>query len=234
MAITPSPQSKKQSPRQLFVQLALNFVLPILVLTRFSTPSTLGPTNALLLALAFPVIYELYNIYRTKKLSWLSVIAIGGIAVTGGLGLLHVSPGWLAARRSIPYVFMSLVILISQRINRPLAEIALKRVFDMNIVQVCAKKKGTAKKLTKSLTNISYYTSFLFGLIGLTSYLLSRLVVVSPAGAPAFNQEYARLRLLSLPFITLPLLLGFIAIIWYLLHKIEKLTGLDSDDYTRS
>ena len=69
--------------------------------------------------LTFPVVYELYNVYINKIISLVSVIAIGGIALTGGLSLLNVSPGWLAVRRCVPYVVVALATITSYIFKNP-------------------------------------------------------------------------------------------------------------------
>lgn len=223
--------ARKQSASEVVAQLLINFVLPLVILTRFSSQTSLGPTRALLIALAFPVIYEFYNIYKNKKVSAISLIAIGGIIATGGLSLLNLGVGWLAVRRAIPYLFVALVLLGSELIKKPLVLLAVKQIFDMDIVRAAAIKRQTTEVLEKVMRSTAYLSILLFSLISVVSYFVTRLVVTSQINTDAFNQQFARLRLLSFPAITLPLLIGFIGIIWYLIHNLEKLTGLDSEEF---
>ena len=212
------------------LQFIVNFAIPIFILTRFSSESRLGPIKSMLLALAFPVAFEIYNVYKRKKLSMLSVVAIGGIVVTGAISLLGLSEGWLAIRRSVPYFAVASAILVSIIIKRPLLNLLLPQMVDMDKVKAAARKNHTLPKLNQHINRTGYIVSAIFFIISVASYALTRIVITTNAGTSKFNEEYARLRLLSIPLTTLPLLIGFVTTIMYLLAKTEKLTGLQTED----
>lgn len=212
------------------LQFIVSFVIPIIILTRFSAESSLGPTKGLLLALAFPVAFELYNVQKRKKLSMFSLLAIGGIIVTGAISLLGLSEGWLAIRRAVPYFAMGVAILVSIWIKHPILNAVLPKMFDMDEVTSRAQKKHTLPELSRSINRTGYLLSGLFIIIAIASYVLTRMVIMSETGTSSFNAEYARLRILSLPIITLPLLVGFTCALLYLTKAIEKLTSLDIDN----
>ena len=217
----------KPSP---LLQFIVNFAIPIFILTRFSSESQLGPIKSMLLALAFPVAFEIYNIHKRKKLSMLSIVAICGIVVTGAISLLGLSEGWLAIRRSVPYLAVALAVIVSILIKRPLLNLLLKHVIDMERVDAAARKNQTLHTLNQHINRTGYIVSTLFFITSIASYALTRIVITNNAGTSKFNEEYARLRLLSIPLITLPLLIGFVATIMYLLAKAENLTGLQTEE----
>lgn len=222
--------SQKKTPEQSAVlQFIVSFIIPIIILTRFSGESSLGPTKGLLLALAFPIAFEIYNVKKRKKLSMFSLLAIGGIIVTGAISLLGLSEGWLAVRRAVPYLAMSVAILVPVRIKHSILNALLPQMLDMNKIISGAQKRHTLTELEQSINRTSYILSSIFFIIAVASYVLTKMVIVSQTGTTGFNEEYARLRVLSLPIITLPLLVGFTGAILYLTHAIEKLTGLDTD-----
>lgn len=212
-----------------FIQFVVNFLIPIVILTRFSGNSQLGPTKSLLLALAFPIGFEIYNVRKRKKVSLISLLAIGGILVTGAISLLGLDEGWLAVRRSVPYLAVSMVILISIGIKRPLLSVLLAQVFDMEKINARAQKRQTYTKLQKQVSIAGFLMSGVLFVIAGASYILTRVVIVSETGTTGFNQEYAQLRILSLVVISLPLIVGLTGVILYLMKRIEKLTGLDID-----
>ena len=183
----------------------------------------------MLVALAFPVAYELYNVYKRKKISALSVIAIGGIFVTGIISLLGLSEGWLAVRRSVPYLAIAVALLISMRLKKSLLHLLLPQILDMDKIKSAAKERRNAKELNAHINKAGYILALLFIIEGVASYILTRTVITAETGTSLFNTEYARLRILALPFTTLPLLLGLAGAIMYLLSKIEKLTGIEPD-----
>ena len=57
-----STERKKSRRENPLVSLAVNIVIPVIILVRFSGEDELGPVNGLLLALAFPVGYGLYDL----------------------------------------------------------------------------------------------------------------------------------------------------------------------------
>jgi hypothetical protein len=228
--MTTMPKQQRSHQPSTLLQFVVNFAIPIIILTRFSSESSLGPIKAMLLALAFPVAFEIHNVYKRKKLSLLSVIAIGGILVTGAISLLGLSEGWLAVRRSVPYFAVAVALAISIKINRSLLNALLPQMIDMDKVRTSANKKRAVPQLNQQIARSGYILSFVFVIVGVISYILTRIVITSETGTSSFNSEYARLRILSLPFITLPLLVGLAGTIMYLFAKIEKLTGLKSED----
>lgn len=220
---------RKQTSTGLILQLLLTFVLPIIVLMKLSSPSALGQVKSLLLALAFPIVYELTQAAKHKKISGLSLLSIGGILVTGLLSLLKLSATWLALRRAVPYVCIAAGILIAQSVGYPVVEKVVSQIFDMKKLK--AATKNPKEILDPLFKKSAYLASGLFGLMAISSYILTKIIVTSSLGNAEFNQQYAQLRLLSIPFITIPILIGSIGIIWYVVNKLEKATGRDVEEF---
>ncbi len=224
MSNRPAP---KKNSNLVWVQMLVLFVIPIVILTRFSGPEQLGKTGALLAALAFPVAFELYNLSKRRKPSLASLLAIGGIMVTGVIGLLELSESWLAARRAIPYLAVSGALLVSILIKRPLVNVLLPQVFDMDKILAVVRKKRLEAELEQGITRTGYLLCGFFVLLAIANYILTLVVMGGPA---EFNQDYARLRVVSLVAVSVPMLIGITAIVYYLIHMIERLTGLDFED----
>lgn len=229
MATTKKPAQTSNS----FIQLVVNFVLPSIVLLKFSGESSLGPIKAMLLALAFPVLLELYTLSQRRKPNVLSVIAIVGIIVTGAITMLGLSEGWLAVRRSVPYFAIALVILVSVLMKRSLIRLALPYLLDMERIQARAEERGTWPEIESRIRTATYWLIGLLVIIGISSYVLTLVVITAHTGTEAFNTEYVRLRVLSLPATTLPLFVGFVGLLMYLITSLEKLTGLSTEELVK-
>lgn len=223
----------KAAESSAILQFIVSFVIPVVILTRFSSESSLGPTKGMILALAFPVVFEIYNVRKRRKLSMFSLLAIGGILVTGAISLLGLSEEWLSIRRAVPYLAASIAILVSIRIKHPIVNALLPQVLDMDKITSHARKKHTLDELKQSIDRASYILSAVLFIIAVASYVLTRVVIVSETGTTGFNQEYAHLRVLSLPIITLPLIVGFAGVMLYLTNSIEKLIGLDIESVVK-
>lgn len=213
-----------------WLQLLVTFVIPIFILTRYSGEGALGPVYGLLLALAFPVGLELYGVYKRRRIGMLPLLAIGGILVTGAIGLLGLSEDWLALRRGMPYAAGALLLLGSMAIRQPLLDTLLPYVLDMEKVDGAVKTRAGRLRLQAVTVRASYMLVALLFALAAASYILTLIVIVSPTGTPGFNLEYARLRLISLPAITLPLVTGITGILYYLAESITKVTKLEFDD----
>lgn len=211
------------------MQLLVNVVLPTVVLLGLSNESRLGPARAMILALVFPVIFELYSLSKRRKPSVLSIVSIIGILITGAIILLRLSEDWLAIRRSAIYIIAALALLISMLMKRSLIALALPYVLDMDLVQKKARQNNTQQKLQKRINAVSYILIALLLAIGISSYILTLVVITAPTDTTTFNSEYVRLRVLSIPTATLPLFIGVVALLTYLATAIEKLTGLTTE-----
>lgn len=213
-------------------QLILTFVLPILVLMKLSGPETLGQVKSLMLALSFPIVYELARGVKHRKISGLSLLSIAGILVTGALSFLKVSATWLAIRRSVPYLCIAGGLLVAYKLGYPIAEKAVGQILDLNKINNAL--KNPQQILQPLFRKCTYFASGSFGLVALLNYILTKKIVTAPLSSTEFNQQYAQLRLLSIPFITLPLLIGLIGIVWYVITKLEKATDMEVEELMKA
>ena len=66
-----------------------------------------------------------------------------------------------------------------------------------------------------------------FFLSSTLNFILARMIVRSPAGSIAFNEELGRMTALSYPVIVVPSMAIMIVALWYLLRQIRGLTHLE-------
>jgi MFS family permease len=213
-------------------QLVINFAFPLLILTKLSGPNQLGATGALMAALAIPITYELVNIVKRRKIQMISLIAIGGILVTGIIGLLGLSENWLAVRRSAVYFAGAIGIGFCAAKGISVTEFLLKQAVDWQTIQKSSKQTGNSQALKRYLLRSDIALVLIAALMSAVSFVLTKAIIDAPTGSAEFNQQYAELRVISLAAITGPLIVGLVCIVTFLLIKIEKLTGLSSDQLT--
>lgn len=215
----------RRKPLPTYLQLIFGFVIPTIVLLYLSDESKLGPLYGMLVALAFPLALELYSLATRRKVSYVSIAAIVGIVLIGAISLLGLSEEWLAARRAAIYLVGSVVLAVVVRFRYDLIEKALGTMIDMPAIRKRVKQDAD-KQLRRTISIAALcYAALLFGL-GVWSYVLTLIMISAPTNSSEFNAQYAELRLLSLPFVSLPLLVGSTGILMYLLIRIEKLAGL--------
>lgn len=225
--------AKTRKPISLALQFVISFAVPTIVLFAFSDESRLGPLVAMGLALLPPILLELYSFATGRKASLLSLFAIVGILLIGAISLFGLSEEWLGVRRAGIYAIGAVAVLAVMKFRHGWVDKGLARVVDMQKVRRAASKKGTEADITKHISRVGYLLAAFLMAVAVWSYVLTIIVIQSPTGSSGFNAEYAELRLLGLPLISLPLLIGMVTLIIYLVSGFEKHTGIEAEELLR-
>ena len=214
------------------LEIAITILVPALVLMKLSGADSLGPVRALVLALAFPLGWGLWDGWRRRKLNWLAVLGVVSTLLTGGIGLLALDAQWLAVKEAAVPSLIGLAVMGSIWARRPLIHVLVfnANLFDVDRVNAALTAKGNGAAFDKCLRQGTSMLAGTFFFSAVANYLLARWVVVSPAGTEAFNQELGRLTLLSYPVIAIPSMLMMMGLLWWLARQAKSLTGLDMAD----
>jgi hypothetical protein len=225
-AIVSQAPSSKPNP---LLEIGITILLPAIILMQFSGAERLGPLNALLLALAFPLAWGVWDALKRRKLNWLGVVST---LLTGGIGLLKLDAGWLAVKEAAVPGLIGLVVLGSIWAKRPLIHLLVfnASLFDVERVTAALQARGNERAFSTCLRQGTAMLAATFFFSSVANYLLARWVVTSPAGTEAFNQELGRLTLLSYPVIAIPSTVMMMALLWWLARQAKALTGLDMGD----
>lgn len=218
------------APRQenMLLNILLNIVIPTLILVKGSKEAYLGPTVGLLVALAFPIAYGLYDYQRTRKANLFSIIGIVSVMLTGGISLLKMPPEYIAIKEaSIPGI-LGLICLGSVYTRFPLVRTFLynEKILNVKKVHDALTSFNTVNAFEKVLKNASYMLSASFFLSAVLNYGLAKYVVVSTPGTEAYNAELGKMMALSFPVITIPSTIVMLGALFYLFRNITHLTHL--------
>ena len=80
------PAKKKQSP---FIDLIVSILLPSVILMKLSGDDKLGPTGALILALAFPVGWGLYDLAKNGTKNYVAILGVVSLCCRSVVRLLR-------------------------------------------------------------------------------------------------------------------------------------------------
>ena len=249
-----STERKKSRRENPLVSLAVNIVIPVIILVRFSGEDQLGPVNGLLLALAFPVGYGLYDLIarggfdpvrlfralvRRKRpydfIHWrrfnlYSILGFVSVLLTGGIGLLKLPVEWLAIKEAaIPFIICAAVV-ISMRTPYPLVKTIMHKVINVERVYEALNRRQSIEAYERRVDAATYMIAFGLLVSTVLNYVLARVVVVSEPGTTAFNEELGRMTALSFPVITVPSITILAFALYYLASGITKETGLEFQD----
>ncbi len=228
-----TPAASKPNP---LLEIGITIVLPALVLMQLSSAERLGPVRALLLALAFPLAWGLWEGVKNRKLNWFAVLGVVSTLLTGGIGLLKLDAQWLAVKEAAVPGLIGLAVLGSLWTKKPLIRVLVfnPNLFDVDRVNAALAQRGNIVPFELRLRTGTLLLAGTFFFSSAANYLLARWVVTSPAGSEAFNQELGRLTLLSYPVIALPSMAMMIGLMFWLARGAKSLTGLDLGDMMRT
>jgi hypothetical protein len=119
-------------------------------------------------------------------------------------------------------------VLISGFWGKPLiAKILLNPLlFNLDLIyQTLSNKEKTAEFKAK-IQWANHLLSITFVFSATMNYLLAKWIVVSPAGTTQFNEQLGEMTILSYPVIAIPSMLMLLAIMFYVIRSLMKLTDL--------
>lgn len=205
----------------------VSIVIPSVILMKFSGDEHLGSVNALIIGLAFPLGWGLFELLRYGKKNFIALLGIISVALTGGIGLLELDAGWLAIKEAAVPAVIGLAVLVSTRTRYPLVRTLLynPNVLDVNKIHQTLEERGKVAEFEARLLNASYFFAATFLFSSIMNYVLARWIVTSDAGTQAFNEELGRMTLVSYPMIAIPSMVMMMLIFWYLWRTISRLTG---------
>ncbi len=212
------------------INLLITIILPVVILTRFSSEDSLGPDRALALALALPIGYAILELIRTRRISASPIIGVVSVLLTGGFRLLDIPPEWFAVKEAAIPAILALAILVSAWIGKPLARIFLNQILDRERIDSALAERGTAHEYEQRTSIATYLLAGAFVLSAILNFVLARMVVTSDPGTDAFNSELGRMTALSYPVITIPVMIVLFVTILYVFNTVGKLTGLEMED----
>lgn len=228
MPMTDTPDQQEPPKSRPLIDLLVSIIIPSVILMKLSAPEQLGATKALLLALAFPAGWGLYQLISEKKKNWIALLGVISVLLTGGIGLLKLDAGWLAIKEAAVPSVIGLGILIAHKLGYPAIKKLLYNpsVFEVQKIEVALDERGTRSQFQKRLDMANYLLAGTFGFSAVMNYLLAKWIVKSDSGTAAFNEELGRMTLLSYPVIAIPSTIMMLGIFWFLWRTLKVQTGL--------
>ena len=228
---TVSKADPAQKPRP-FVDLIVSILIPSVILMKLSGDDKLGPTMALIVALAFPIIYGTYELLFNGRRNFMALLGIISVLLTGGIGLLKIDAQWLAVKEAAIPLCIGIGVLVANKLGYPLIRKLLFNPAIMNVEKIDQEldKKQNRQVFETRLdrANLLFAGTFLFSAI--MNYFLAKMIVTSESGSSAFNEELGRMTLLSYPVIAIPSMIMMLGIFWFIWRTVNKLTGLSLEE----
>ena len=210
------------------IDLLVSIVIPSFILMKLSGDDALGATMALIVALAFPLGWGLFERFQYKKLNFIALLGLISVLLTGGIGLLQLDTQWLAVKEAAIPGLIGIAVIVSTRTRYPLIKTLLysPNIMDVSKIKQKLEERGNTEAFEVRLMNATYLLSGTFLFSATMNYILAMWIVTSAAGSAAFNEELGQMTLLSYPVIAIPSMLMMMAIFYYLWRTIHSMTEL--------
>ena len=223
-------------PASPLLELTVTLLIPSLILMKLSGAEYLGPVNALLAALAFPLGWGAREYLRARRFNFFAALGFVSVLLTGGIGLLQLDPKWLAIKEAAIPAMLGLAVAVSAFTRYPLVRVLLFSPAIMQVERIHSKleARGNRAAFEAKLVNATWMLAGAFLFSAVMNYFLASWVVTSAPGTEAFNEELGRLTLLSYPVIALPSMLMMMGALFYLARSLRQLAGLGLADILHS
>ena len=218
-------QAKKEN---LLLNILLNIAIPTVVLMKLSGENYLGVKLGIVVALAFPIGYGLYDFRNRHKINFFSILGVVSVLLTGGISLLELDPKYIAIKEASIPGLLGIATLISIKTRWPLVKTMLynKSIICVDKIELALKERNSELAFQNSLKIASILVASSFFLSSVLNYILAKFVVVSTPGTEQFNIELGKLTALSYPVIVIPSMIVLVSSLVFLAKAITRHTGL--------
>ena len=229
------PQSNSE-PKQnsgFFGNLIFNIVIPVVIMSYASSDEYLGPAWSIVVALAFPIGYGLWDLKASGKVNAFSILGIVSVVLTGGISLLELPAEYIAIKEAAIPACIGIAVIITQFTDKPLVKILVlnDQIINWPHLNAVLDKQGKRDLFEKKVANSSYIVASSFFLSAVLNYVLAKVILVSPPGTTEYTEELGRMTALSYPVIVIPSMILLITALWYLFAQIKKITGEDIEEF---
>lgn len=220
-----------------FLNLAFNILIPVLILNKASVK--IGAVPALLIALAFPLGFGLYDLYKKRKWNPFSILGFTNVLVTGGLAVLGFGGIWFSIKEAFFPFLIGVFVWLSSRKDNPLVKSFLLNAHTMNVELIDTKLKENQKE-KEFLHHLQFSTKLLacsFFLSAALNFILAEKIFLplaesldAESRSVALNQQIADMTTWSAVVIVIPSMIFLVVILLHLLKGVRTLTGLKTEE----
>ncbi len=234
----PSSSAPAQDWNQLLLSLGCTLFLPITLLHKGGQWFSLSPEAVLLVALFFPFAYGVYEMVQKRKVSGLAILGLLSVVLMGSIGFFKLSKEWVAVNEAALPLLLGIAVIISAYTKKPLIQQFLynEKVFRLELIEERLRQTGRQEQMRQLLRQTTQYFAYSFLFSAAMNLLMAWVFVkTDPAdNLEQFNREIAAMRGWSWLLIALPAMAMSIGILYHLLRKIAKLTGLSQEEILRN
>jgi hypothetical protein len=221
-----------------FSNIFINIIIPVLILNKGSKFG-LTAVQALLIALAFPLVNGVYSLIKNKKVNFVSVLGLANISFSGILTLLALGGIWFAIKEALFPLLIGLFVFASSRTQKPFFETMFLNptIFQLDKLNAALDSEEKKNSFHKLIVQSTQYLSASFLLsaalnFGLSLYIFTPLDpnLTTEQKQQILNEQLSHMTAYSMIVILVPTLIFVGFIMYNAFKKTTALTGLKMDD----
>ena len=220
-----------------FFNILFNLLIPIILLNKGHM--LLGKNEGvlvLLLALAFPVSYGVFDFIKNKRKNIISIFGTINVLLTGGFALYKLDGIWFAIKEATFPLLIGVFVFVSAYTKKSFFEYLSHHapLFKWDLIKEQIQATSSFEHLTTLFKKATIMFSLSFFISAILNFVLA-LYIFSEQGPPEIslaekeiilNKKIADMTWLGFVVIGLPMTLFAIGVFWWFLKKLSKLTQL--------
>lgn len=226
------PGPKPENP---IANLLLNVLLPVVILSNCSKTEgflALGPKLALVVAMLFPIGYQIYDYRLRRKWNLFSAIGFVSVLLTGGLGLMTMSAVVFAWKEAAVPLILAALIFLSHKGKKPLVKSLLMNpdLMDMPRIEKAIKTGKHEASYERLLWTSTLLLTASMLLSAVLNYFLAMYFLADKTpGTPEFTAAIGRQTGWGYLVVGVPSMAMMGYALYRLLKGLKSLTGLETE-----
>lgn len=227
------PAAKPENP---LANLLLNVLIPVVVLTNLNKETgflALGPKGALVVALLFPIGYQIYDLWLRRKWNLFSLIGFLSVLFTGALGLMTMSAQAFAWKEAAVPLILAALIFFSHKGKKPLVKTLLLNpdMLDMPKIEGAIERSQSWPGYERLLWTSTLLLTATMLLSAVLNYFLAMYFLADKTpGSPEYTSAIGAQTGWGYLVVGVPSLLMMAFSLFRLFKGLKDLTGLTGDD----
>lgn len=200
-----------------------------------------GPTIALIAAISLPLIYGTLDFIQQKKINWVSLVGLLNVALTGGFALLNLQGRWFWVKEATFPLIVGIAIIVANRTGRSFLWSLFWNPQIFQTERIERSVNGSLDGLKEIFARATDIFSLSFFISAVANFTLATHIyrpidpkLSASARASVLNSQIAHMTWAGYLMVALPMMFFSGGVFWYLIKKLERLTGLTLDELLKT
>lgn len=223
----------KENP---LLSLLLTIVIPSFLLEKLAgwIPHESAALISLIVALSFPISYGVWNYAHKKNKSWMAILGIINISLSGGFALLQLSGKWFTIKEAAFPFLIGIFVWMSSKKEKNFFQLIMinPQFLNTDLLNQKIEDTQTGKKLANLFIRSNKLFAISFFLSALLNFILAYTIftpiqeVDTNKVQNILNSQVAQMNWMGFVVIALPLMLFSLYIFMDFFKKLKAFSGL--------